>query len=151
MKIDFELLEGLIEDCVICLFSSSWKPPFRAIPNTAVTQFRAAAHQSRDANKPPILLVKMRKNQELKLRAIARKGIGKDHAKWMPVATCSFQYMPDIRINLTEMEKLSPEQKRAFVESAPTRVFAYDDVSDSVSLLLDSSWSCGPYSHHVRS
>lgn len=74
----------------------------------------------------------MRKNQELKLRAIARKGIGKDHAKWMPVATCSFQYMPDIRIRQTEMEKLKPEQKRAFVESAPTRVFAYDDVNQGV-------------------
>ena len=78
----------------------------------------------------------MRKNQELRLRAIARKGIGKDHAKWMPVATCSFQYMPDIRINHAEMDKLTPEQKRAFVDSSPTRVFAYDDVSDAVSSRL---------------
>lgn len=94
-----------------------------------------AAYRSSDPEKQPILLVKLRKNQELKLRAIARKGIGKDHAKWMPVATCSFQYMPSIHINHSEMEKLAPEHKRAFVESAPTRVFAYDDVTDSVSPL----------------
>ena len=62
--------------------------------NTALPRLQigcCAVYRTEDPNKPPILLVKMRKNQELKLKAIARKGIGKDHAKWMPVATCSFQ------------------------------------------------------------
>ena len=81
----------------------------------------------------PILLVKMRKGQELKLRAIARKGIAKDHAKWMPVATCSFQYMPEIIIHPSEMEKLTAQDKKAFAESSPTSVFTYDEVTDRVS------------------
>lgn len=92
-----------------------------------------ADYRVQEATRPPILLVKMRRNQELKLRAFARKGIGKDHAKWMPVATCSFHYMPDIRINHSEMEKLTALEKQAFVESSPTRVFTYDEVSEEVS------------------
>ena len=40
----------------------------------------------------PIVIVKMRRGQELKLKAIARKGIGKDHAKWSPVATARYQF-----------------------------------------------------------
>jgi DNA-directed RNA polymerase II subunit RPB3 len=40
-----------------------------------------------------------RGRQELKLRAIARKGIGKDHAKWIPVATAVFQFVPKITVD----------------------------------------------------
>ena len=46
-----------------------------------------------------ILIVKLRKHQEVKIRCIARKGTGKDHAKWSPVATAVFRYEPEIVLN----------------------------------------------------
>lgn len=76
--------------------------------------------------------MKLRRGQELRLRAIARKGIGKDHAKWSPAATVTFMYEPDIRINEELMETLTPEEKRSWVESSPTKVFEFDEDTQQV-------------------
>jgi DNA-directed RNA polymerases I and III subunit RPAC1 len=45
-----------------------------------------------------ILIAKLRPGQSIELEAHCRRGIGKDHAKFSPVATASYRMMPKIQI-----------------------------------------------------
>lgn len=63
-----------------------------------------------DAAKPGgILIVKLRNKQQLLLKCIARKGTGKDHAKWSPVATAVFKHDPVVHVNQELLKTLSGE------------------------------------------
>lgn len=81
-----------------------------------------------------IVLVKLGKNQELKFQAKAKKGIGKEHSKWSPVAVATFQYEPSVRVNDAEMNRLDDAQKKAFVASCPTKVYGYDEHARQVTI-----------------
>lgn len=82
-----------------------------------------------------VLIVKLRKGQSLKLKAIAKKvhnwftltmvcnwlkGVGMEHAKWSPTCGVTYQFDPDIRINHARLDGLSEQQKQDWWVGSPS-------------------------------
>lgn len=57
----------------------------------------------------------------LHLKAIARKGVGKLHAKFSPVCGCTFQPQPQIALNRVRLDELNDDEKRSFVNRSERR------------------------------
>jgi DNA-directed RNA polymerase subunit D len=46
-----------------------------------------------------IPIIKLAKEQKLRLEAYIRLGKGKNHAKWQPVSMCTYKYLPKIEVS----------------------------------------------------
>lgn len=81
-----------------------------------------------------ILIAKLRQGQELRLRAVARKGIGKDHAKWQPVATAAFAPLPEISIDQRVAASMSEAQRDEWVGATAGGVFSHDKATGTLEV-----------------
>ncbi|MHA1230619.1 MAG: DNA-directed RNA polymerase subunit D [Candidatus Helarchaeota archaeon] len=80
-------------------------------------------------------IVKLLPGQSLVLEARAQLGRGMDHAKWQPVGTCTFKYMPEINLRsdlcelCRECVELCPRNILEFV-SEPFQSIAINDIEN---------------------
>ncbi|KAJ1946172.1 DNA-directed RNA polymerase core subunit rpc40, partial [Kickxella alabastrina] len=65
-----------------------------------------------------ILITKLRPGQEISCELHCDKGVGRDHAKYSPVATASYRLLPDIQI----LEDITGEDAELFRDCFPPGV-----------------------------
>ncbi|KAG2490194.1 hypothetical protein HYH03_011321 [Edaphochlamys debaryana] len=97
--------DGSLENDKVLSESLTWLPTGSELPDETTCRFAAGqAHLFPDTASRPravhtdILLAKLRPGQTIQLEAHATKGIGKEHAKWSPVATAWYRLQPEVHM-----------------------------------------------------
>jgi DNA-directed RNA polymerases I and III subunit RPAC1 len=76
-----------------------------------------------------IVLAKMRPTERVHVELDAVKGIGKDHAKFSPVATASYRMLPEVNI----VEAVAGPRAQELVDLCPMQVFDIEDSGSAVA------------------
>lgn len=105
--------------------------------NVQPAHFLSADEQD-EAQDEGVAIVKLGPGQKIKLKAIARLGISKEHAKWCPVAVATYRFWPIIDINEEQVATLSMEQKQELVDVCSDRVLELDPVSGKIQAAEDA-------------
>lgn len=72
---------------------------------------------------PNITVARIGPGQEIELEAHAVKGVGKEHAKWSPVATAWYRMLPEVVL----LQDIYDEEAEKLVEKCPADVFDIED------------------------
>jgi DNA-directed RNA polymerase I and III subunit RPAC1 len=89
-----------------------------------------------------ILLAKLRPGQCIELEAHARRGVGKDHAKYSPVATASYRLMPHIEIVSPVYDELAEQLVHLYEPGVFQLVPCDDEPNHRVKAVLHNPYAC---------
>ncbi|GAB9472309.1 DNA-directed RNA polymerase i and iii subunit rpac1 [Globisporangium polare] len=86
-----------------------------------------------------ILIAKLRPGQSIALEAHCRKGVGKDHAKFSPVATASYRLMPHVEF---KQKVTGADAKKLVEEKCAMGIFDIEDLGGVPTAVVKDSRSC---------
>eukprot|EP01124_Arcella_intermedia_P016755 TRINITY_DN23361_c0_g1_i1.p1 TRINITY_DN23361_c0_g1~~TRINITY_DN23361_c0_g1_i1.p1 ORF type:complete len:358 (+),score=78.77 TRINITY_DN23361_c0_g1_i1:48-1121(+) len=93
-----------------------------------------------------ILIAKLRPGQEIDLSARCCKGIGKDHAKFSPVATATYRLLPEVTI----IGDLTGDKADALVKKCPMNVFDIEDLGGKKKAKVVNPRNCSMCRECIR-
>jgi DNA-directed RNA polymerase I and III subunit RPAC1 len=87
--------------CAVLSEDLQWLPKGSEIPDETKCRFVSNQRDTLGDVRPVhsrILLAMLRPKQEIQLETMCVKGIGKDHAKFSPVATAWYRLLPEVQL-----------------------------------------------------
>ncbi|KAJ9468570.1 DNA-directed RNA polymerase II subunit rpb3 [Diplonema papillatum] len=90
----------------------------------------------------PIVIVELARGQEIKVRCIARKGIGKEHGRWNPACTVAMQFVPEINLNERAFAELAASDKARWIRFCPRKVYSFDKARNKVEVNAENVNAC---------
>jgi len=98
-------------------------------------QFQSHSLEERvKSDRLAIDLVVLGKHQTLELWAVAKRSIGKDHAKWSPVSVITYTPEPEVIIHHDTLSLLRHQDRETWAKGCPRGVFKYDPVTRMVEV-----------------
>mmetsp|Transcript_6375 Transcript_6375/g.9258 ORF Transcript_6375/g.9258 Transcript_6375/m.9258 type:complete len:364 (+) Transcript_6375:182-1273(+) len=101
---------------------------------------------------PDILLAKLRPGQVIELEAHARRGVGKDHAKFSPVATAAYRLMPHVELIQNVYDDKAEELANLYEPGVfgLETVGPEDPVNTKIKAVVKNSYACTMSRNYMR-